>query len=272
MARLHALSDAAEVARRRLPAERLDLAEAPGHPGREGARVPAAQPVTRELGRAVSQQRARALEISVGEVLEAHRDLDEALERLALRSFGAQPERLEHLVRLEVEARVEERGRFRQTGRRRRIGGGERSVREGPRGAGRALAEGGRVGAEARANVPAVGVAIEELRGKTRGGRGGGIERARIGADRGDRLEPPARRAVVQRVEDEVGEPVPQGRRQRHDPRARRPASRPCAARIWSRWFRSCSAQWASICGIVRRPYSGCRPCCLLCAALSRPT
>ncbi len=98
--------------------------------------------------------------------------------------------------------------------------------------------------AEAGADAPAVGAAIEELGGKSLGRRRGGIERARIGAHRGDRLEPAARGAVVERVEDEIGEPVAQGQRQGHDAPRRRPERRRCAARICARWFRSCSAQW----------------------------
>ena len=125
----------------------------------------------------------------------------------------------------------------------RRVGGGERPVREGARGAGRALGEGGGVRAEAGADAPAVGAPIEELGGKALGGRRGGVERARIGAHRGHRLEPAARGAVVERVEDEIGEPVAQGQRQRHGLRERRPARRRCAVRICARWFRSCSAQ-----------------------------
>jgi len=39
------------------------------------------------------------------------------------------------------------------------------------------------------------------------------VERARIGAHRRDRLEPAASGAIVERVEDEMGEPVPQGQR-----------------------------------------------------------
>jgi hypothetical protein len=183
----------------------------------------------------------------------------------------AHPVGLEHLVRLEVEPGLEERGRFREADPPPRVGGRDGPVRERAGGAGRALGEGGRVGAPVRPDAPAVDVPTEEIDGKLLGGRRGRFERARIRAHRRDRLESAPRALVVERVENEIGEPVPQGQRQRHGLRGRRPARRRCAARICSRWFRSCSAQWSSICGIVSRPYSGCRPCCRLCAALSRP-
>jgi hypothetical protein len=49
---------------------------------------PSVQPVPRELGGAVAQERARPRD-AVGEVLEADRHLDETLERLSARAVGA---------------------------------------------------------------------------------------------------------------------------------------------------------------------------------------
>jgi hypothetical protein len=57
------------------------------------------------------QQGARAVDIAIGQVLEAHGHLYQALKRLAVAALGAQPVGLEELVHLEVEVRVEEQRR-----------------------------------------------------------------------------------------------------------------------------------------------------------------
>src|SRR5207302_7856613 len=77
----------------------------------QGRQVERREAAARELRRAFAQQRPRALEVAVGEMLQANCELDQALERLALGPRRRPPVRLEQLVDLEVEARVEERGR-----------------------------------------------------------------------------------------------------------------------------------------------------------------
>src|SRR6187402_344668 len=97
-------------ARHRAPVEatrgvRLELrhlALAASHRAREVVQVAAAEALTEELGRALVQQSARPISIAVGQMLEAHRDLDEPLQALARGAVGAHPRRLEQLVHLEV--------------------------------------------------------------------------------------------------------------------------------------------------------------------------
>jgi hypothetical protein len=101
-------------------------------------------------------------------------------------------------VRLEVEAGLEERGCGRETRRPRRVGGTSgRSARARAAQAARSpKAAGG--GPKREQMRPAVGVALEELCRESLGSCVGRVERPRIGAHRGDHLEPAPRGAVVE--------------------------------------------------------------------------
>src|SRR5262250_1386134 len=67
---------------RGLGAELADVAPAAVDPVGEVVQVTAGQPPPYELGDSFAEKRARPVQISVGEMLEAHRHLDEALQGL----------------------------------------------------------------------------------------------------------------------------------------------------------------------------------------------
>ncbi len=68
------------------------------------------QPPPQHLRATGREERGGPARIAAGEVLEADRDLDQALKCLAVVAFGAQPVPLEPLVHLVVKACVEEHG------------------------------------------------------------------------------------------------------------------------------------------------------------------
>src|SRR5262249_49647750 len=70
---------------------------------------------------AVVEERPRAAHVAVGQVLEADRHLDQALQRLAVAAVGAQPVGLEQLVYLEVQMGMEEERSLHQRDFERRI-------------------------------------------------------------------------------------------------------------------------------------------------------
>src|SRR5206468_79559 len=82
---------------RDLPAERLEV---------HSLERAAAEPVA-----SLAEQRSRAGEVAVGQVLVADRDLDQALERLTLAALRLAPGRLEQLVDVEVVVLVPPRRR-----------------------------------------------------------------------------------------------------------------------------------------------------------------
>src|SRR5438445_66467 len=146
------------------------------------------------------EQRSRSGEVSVGQVLVAHRHLDEPLQRLAIAPLRVAPRGLEKLVDLEIEMRVEKGRRGVEDVRARADSRADRSRGERGAGAHRALPQ--------KAPVREL-VVLEPGRGR--------------GARRTERRQLATRLGVVQRGEDDLGQTVPDpegGRRDHATPEA----------------------------------------------------
>src|SRR2546425_10203102 len=169
----------------RSPVEIEKPAERASHRVRERPQLDRVELPPEEPPTALLEQRARAGEVAVGQVLVAYRHLDQPLQRLAVVAASVAPEGFEQLVHLEVEGGVEQYRSGIETLRARPDGGAGRS--RGQRGAGpvRPLPQ---------------QVTVRELVLHQPIGR--------AGARPGDRRQLVARSGVRQRSEDERGEPV----------------------------------------------------------------
>src|SRR5215467_2066851 len=146
---------------RRVVAEGEQSVQAPLQRAAEGIERHTLQGPLQDTRAAVVEEGARAAHVAVGEVSEADRDLDQALERLPIAALRAQPVRLQQLVYLEVEVRMEEQGRRDEGGGEGRIGRIERTLVEDPSRALRPLEQLARVLPVAARDVPATLAALE---------------------------------------------------------------------------------------------------------------
>src|SRR2546430_5287262 len=99
-----------------------------GHPPREGLEVEPERPPAHPTA-PLLQERSRAAEVAVRQVLVAHRDLDQTLQRLLRFATRPRPLRLEQPVDLEVEPSVVERRRRVERRGERRLRARERQPR-----------------------------------------------------------------------------------------------------------------------------------------------
>jgi ATP/ADP translocase len=86
----------------------LAALERAAHRQSEGVKIQPLEAFSEEPGAPLLQEHLGARHVVGRQVMEAHRHLDQTLQRLLLRALSAQPERLQQLVDFEVEASVEE--------------------------------------------------------------------------------------------------------------------------------------------------------------------
>jgi len=195
---------------RRVVAEGEQAVQAALQRAAEGIEGYTLQGALQDACAAIVEEGACAAHVAVGEVSEADRDLDQALERLSIAALGAQPVRLQQLVHLEVEVRMEEEGCRDESGGEGRIGRIERTLVEDPSRALRPLEQLARVLPVAARDVPATLAALEHVLGEGFGQRPRALEGVRIAADFDHRREGLAGARVVERVEDQLGQAIPE--------------------------------------------------------------
>src|SRR2546425_4246447 len=186
--------------RDRSPVEAEKLVQRARHRLPERLQIDPVELPSGESAAPLFEQRSRSGEVSVGQVLVAHRHLDEPLQRLAIAPLRVAPRGLEKLVDLEIEMRVEKGRRGVEDVRARADSRADRSRGERGAGAHRALPQ--------KAPVREL-VVLEPGRGR--------------GARRTERRQLATRLGVVQRGEDDLGQTVPDpegGRRDHATPEA----------------------------------------------------
>lgn len=189
-----------------------DIRQEHAHVVRESVEVEMGQGASLDLVASTRQERVSALHVAVDEMLEAHGDLDEPLERHAVAAVGLEPARFQQLVHFEVEAGVEEERRGVERALERGVRRSQRACLDHPPCPRRPLAEVRRVLPPFTLELETSASLLEEgARYST-----GQLIEARLDAERGHGIERSPRLRIVERGQNQLGERVPKRKRQRH--------------------------------------------------------